>query len=279
MPQLIRRGESSHWYTKDGKPKHDADLRVARKEFLYPSVTSVDKAVFKNPFLESWMQDQILIAAGDNPRMPHENAKQYAQRIYDISMEKSRAAMEFGTKIHDACEKHPAEPGIELKPWFDLFSEWIAGDPGMYHERRILSRECTLVDHDIGIAGRTDLIMADITRGCYLGDTVVDYKTQDIKVDDKGRKTPKFYDSWVRQLAFYAACHSKNSGKWPNMPSCLSLIIDSNEGGIIYEKQWDRQEVIDAYRRFVHGAWLWFDDRNYWPAGKWTPELNKPLPL
>src|SRR5436190_1523223 len=107
---LIRSSEGGHWYGKDGAPRHDADLRVARKQLLYPSVTTIDKAVFKNEFLDKWLRDQILIAAGQNPRMPHQSEKDYAQYIYDISQEKSKAASLFGKAVHDACEHYPDAP-------------------------------------------------------------------------------------------------------------------------------------------------------------------------
>lgn len=262
---VVKRSEGSHWYEKGGAPKHEADLRVARKELLYPSVTTIDKAVFKNEFLEKWMQDQILIAAGDSPRQPHENGKQYAQRIYDLSMEKSRNAMDFGKKIHDACEHYPDPCDPELAHWHGEFDKWWTAKP-----RKVVSKEIVLLDHDIGVAGRTDLIYDLDGEGLFLR-TIADYKTQDVKVDDKGRKKPTFYDSWLRQLAFYAAAHAKEAGTWPIMPNCENIIIDSNPGGLIYTKTYFQYDVLDAYRRFIHGAWLWFDDRGYWPNGLWYP--------
>jgi len=266
----IVRGQGSHWYTKSGEAQHDADLRVARKATLYPSVTTVDKDVFINPFLDKWKQDQILIAAGDNHLQPHENAQQYAQRIWDISMEKSRVAMEFGNKIHDAIENHPQEPEDKsLLPWFVEFSKWWDNT-----KLESVASEAILLDHDLGVAGKTD----KIARGPN-GRVVADWKTQDVKVDDKGRKKPVFYDSWGRQLAFYAGCDAKQSGTWPELPECISLVIDSNPGGLVYEKLWDRDEIKSAYKTFVTGAWLWFDKRGYWPVGQWDATFTRiPMP-
>jgi hypothetical protein len=268
---LIKTAEGGHWYTKQGAACHDADLRIARKALLYPSVTTVDKAVFKNEFLDKWLRDQILLAAGDNPRMPHQSTKDYAQYIYDISMEKSRGAMSFGTELHDACEHYPQIPlNPSLLPHFNAFEGW-------WKSTRIepVKRESVFLDHDLGVAGRGDLV-------CKVGGVsrVVDYKTQDVKVDAKGKKKPAFYDSWVRQLAFYAGCEAKETGLWPNLPQCESVIIDSNPEAGVYSKVWEPEEVMDAYRRFTVGAWLWFDDRDYWPSGqRWDPIFSIPQPI
>lgn len=265
MSALIRHEGGAHWYDRDGNPSHDSDLRDARKQLLYTSATTVEKDAFKNDFLDKWVKEQILLAAGENPRMPHENTKQYAQRIYDLAMEKSRKAREFGTRLHDAMEKHPEAPSDdELMPWMHEFSQW-------WIENRIepISREDTVTDHDIGVAGRMDL------KAMFQGElSIVDYKTQDVKMDDKGRKKPVFYDSWLRQLTFYSATDQKKEIGVPRLLKLVSAIIDSNPGGKVYYKVWDRAEAVDAYNTFLHGAWLWFDKRGYWPVGKW--HVNAP---
>ncbi len=150
----IKFDKSSHWYNcRNGEPKaqHDADLRVARKEFLYPSVTNIDKAVFKNEFLDNWKLEQIVLAAVEHPKQPHEDAESYSNRLYQLSLDKPRDAADFGTKIHDAIEGYPSCPSEELKPWFDRYAEW--------HQENVLSVEASekiMVDHDIGVAGKCD---------------------------------------------------------------------------------------------------------------------------
>ena len=262
MAPLINYGETSHWYTRDGSPKHDADLRVARKQLLYPSTTTVDKAVFRNPFLEKWFQEQILIAAGENPKQPHETGKDYAQRVYDLAMEYTRNAAMFGNRIHEMVEKYPSAPkDTDLNPWFTSFSAWFQAS-GITP----IQQEKTVVCHQIGIAGRMDLI------GSRAGTMVAaDWKSQNVKVNDKGKKTPAFYDSWVRQLAFYGSTEARQDGQWTVFPACLSVVIDSNPEAGIYAKWWTAEEVKEAYRSFIHGAWMFFDSKGYWPVGKWYP--------
>ena len=83
----VKTSASGHWYqcrAGDAKPQHDADLRVARKEFLYPSVTSIDKDSFVNPGLDRWKMNEVLSAAAETYKQPHESVEDYCQRIYDL---------------------------------------------------------------------------------------------------------------------------------------------------------------------------------------------------
>lgn len=268
---LIKWGDkSAHWYTKEGKGQHDADLRVARKEGLYASVTTIDSAMFVNDFLENWKKEQIVIACLENPRQPHENEEEYANRVYEISLTKSRVAAEFGTKIHDAVEHYPeANPTPELAPWVDKFGVWYESNIA-----EKLSSEITLLDHDLGVAGRTDLRAIHKLHGRC----IIDYKTQGIKPDDKGRKAPNYYPSWLRQLAFYAGADAKASAQWPVLPSCISVVIDSTEATAPYMKVWEPEAVKNAYKMFAVAAWMFYAGsgkrKAYWPNGT---ELNLSL--
>lgn len=267
----------NHWYDCRGehKPRHDADLRVARKEGLYPSVTTIDKAVFKNDFLDKWKIEQIVLAAASTYKQPHESDDQYCQRIYDMSLDKPRDAADFGTRIHDAIERYPASPAPELLPWFNKYHEWHTANVDA-----VLSSEKIVADHQLGIAGRCDRVLR-LKSG---NKAVVDYKTQGVKVDDKGRKKPAFYESWPRQLGFYAVCEAKSDGTFPTtIPDSISLIFDSTDPeSPLFEKMWDKSEIQHAYRQFVAGAWLWFSGnakrKAYWPVGQFTIEPSIPMP-
>jgi hypothetical protein len=69
--------ESGHWYAPDGTPRYEvmgkngnmrpATLRDARKMGWYPGVTSIIKCAAA-PGLESWKQNQVLLAALTLPR-------------------------------------------------------------------------------------------------------------------------------------------------------------------------------------------------------------------
>lgn len=274
---MIKFESNSHWYGRDGRPQHDADLRVARKEFLYPSVTTIDKDVFKNDFLDRWKLNELVNAATETFRQPHEGPEDYANRIYELSLEKAKTAANFGKEIHDAIEHYPQLPlDQNLHPWVEKFRGWYDANV-----ESGVSREKVLVDHEIGVAGRCDFI--GLGRGPFVGQRIlVDFKTQNVKRDKTGKKKPAFYDSWGRQLGFYAVSFAKEAKTFPeSIPTTISLIFDSNEPETPFERVWTKEEILAAYQTFVVGAWLWFEKRNYWPqaGGKWslTPSITMPL--
>lgn len=272
---MIKFENNAHWYGSDGKPQHDADLRVARKKFLYPSVTTIDKDVFKNDFLDRWKMNELVNAAASTFKQPHESPEDYANRIYEDSLTKARTAANFGKKIHDAIEKYPCLPSeTELLPWVSRFGEWYESNV-----ESVIGRETILLDHDLGVAGRCDFIGQG--RGRFAGRVIIpDWKTQNVKTDKKGRKSPAFYDSFPRQLGFYAVSYAKQGFLFPtNIPTCISLVFDSNEPGEPFEKVWGEDEIRDNYYDFVAGAYLWFSKRGYWPQPRGKFTLNPSIPM
>lgn len=270
---MIKFESGSHWYGKDGKPQHDADLRIARKEFLYPSVTTIDKDVFKNDFLDRWKMNELAAAAAGTFKQLHESDEDYANRIYEISLEKSRTASSFGKEVHDAIEHYPQLPlNPELAPWISKFGAWFDA-----YVEAVVGSERVLLDHDLGVAGRMDTLA--VLRG-NKSLAVLDYKTQNVKRDKKGKKVPAFYDSWPRQLAFYAVSSAKEAGTFPaSVPSCVSVVIDSNEPDDPFVRVWTPEEISRAYTQFVVGSWLWFDKRNYWPQPKGFLKVTANVPM
>lgn len=280
--ELLKFDKSQHWYDCKGspEPKHDADLRVARKQNLYPSVTTVDKAVFKNDFLDKWKLEQVVIAASQTFKQPHESDKDYMQRVYEMSLEKANTAATFGKELHDAIEHYPQYPlDTKLHPWLERFGRWADS-----HIAYPLHKEKILFDHDIGIAGRCDNI--SMGKGMFEGKVILpDYKSQDVKKDEKGKKTVAFYESWPRQLAFYAVCYAKETGSFPSgLPTCISLVIDSNEPDEPFMRVWTDEEIRYHYHTFCVGAWLWFNGTSkrkpFWPAlnGPWSVQPSVPMP-
>ncbi len=263
----------SHFYTHEGKPQHDADLRVARKERLYRSITSIDKDEFVNEFLQNWKVEQACYAAALSPRQPHESEDDYAQRVYELSLEYSKNAAEFGSKVHDSIEHYPMYPLDDtIKPWFDEYAKW--------HEENvedIVASEKVVVDHGIGVAGRLDKIL--VIKG--VGRCVVDVKTQNLKKDDKGKKKVNWYDSWVRQLSFYAVCDAKETKSFPaSIPRCASLVIDSNEPERPFLRVWDEDLVHAAYKQVVVAAWRYYTKKKFFPHkyGMFDIAFTVPMP-
>ncbi len=268
----------AHWYAcrdSEPKPQHDADLRIARKQNLYPSVTTILKDEFKNDFLERWKTNELLLAAASTFKQPHENDDQYCQRIYDLSMEKATTAANFGKELHDAIEHYPQLPlGTNLSGWIDKFGKWY--EANVEHPIR---REAILFDHDLGVAGRCDFIGQG--RGQFNGQIILpDWKTQGVKRDDKGRKKPMFYESWPRQLAFYAVAYAKATGTFPQaIPTCVSVVLDSSEADEPFVKVWEKEEIMSAYEDFVIASYRWFKRKKYFPQPQGMFKINPSIQM
>ncbi len=277
---IIKFSKDAHWYDcKDSNPKasHDSTLREARKMGLYPSITTVNKSEFKNEVLERYKIEKMAEAAANNFRQPHETVEAYANRIYEISCQDRDKAALFGKDLHDAIEHYPQMPlNQDIVPWLMRFAEWY--DSSVEHP---LHREKIMVDHDIGLAGRCDFV--GLGRGKFAGQTILpDWKTQNVKKDPKtGKKKPVFYPDWGRQLSFYAVCFGKETGTFPKaIPTCISVIIDSNEPETPFVKVYEKDEIMSHYEDVLIAGYRFFKSRNYWPHRIAKPAIafNVPLP-
>lgn len=118
--KLVTADQSAHWYSTDGEPFHTVldssgnprsttlrDVRKLEKEgtFLVPSVTSVVGAVLNKAELNAWREQQVLIAADNNPRQPGESIEDWAPRVIAESRNVTKEAAEFGTAMHEVMER------------------------------------------------------------------------------------------------------------------------------------------------------------------------------
>lgn len=118
--KLVTADQSAHWYSTDGEPFHTVldssgnprpttlrDVRKLEKEgtFLVPSVTSVTGAVLNKAELNAWREQQVLIAADNNPRQPGESIEDWAAKVIAESRNVTKQAAEFGTAMHEVMEK------------------------------------------------------------------------------------------------------------------------------------------------------------------------------
>ncbi len=273
---LVKFADGAHWYqcrNGEATPEHEADLRRARKEFLYASPTSIDKDVRKNHGLERYKTNELLCAAADNPRQPHESREDYAKRIFDLSLEHAKGAAEKGKMVHAVIDAHPKPCAPESIGWWNQYDLW-----SKENVLEVLESESILLDHDIGVAGRTDRVINHRT----LGITVIDYKTQEPSFLASGKKKFMVYDTWARQLAFYGAAYAKKIGLFPTMPRCLSLVMDSkecNSPNDMLVREWTQMEIADAYYDFVCDAHRFYRSRDYWPQQNGRFELTPSVRL
>lgn len=260
---FVKADESAHWYclNPDGtvEARHDATLREARKFLLYPSPTSIEKDVRANPMLARWLKNELAKAFINNPRMRDEADDAYAARIFAIADSKRDAAAIRGTAIHKAIEDGGTNDP-EIVPFWEKYRLWdIENVAETYH------REFKIADPRIGVAGTVDRVVQHRKHGLV----IMDYKTQKVR-DGKAA----FYESFPRQLSFYAGAYANKYGSTPRI---MSVVLDSQVASDPQEKLYEPEEQAQAYKEFLCGAWLWFGSKGkegYWPVGKWAPVFN-----
>jgi hypothetical protein len=101
----IKPEQPSHWYKPDGTPAYGATLREARKQGLYPSVTSIGQ-VFAKPAITAWSDNLLLDAAWNyTVKWATEDEEEWKERVIaEWRAGKSQAA-ELGSAYHDAIEE------------------------------------------------------------------------------------------------------------------------------------------------------------------------------
>jgi len=247
MSNLVeyRQPESAHWYTGSGEPRHDATLREARKEQLYPSVTSV-LAIKEKPQLTNWKIGQMVAQALTMTRNPGENDFMFLKRVEEADWAERAKAPDLGTAVHSELafyimnRKRNVEVGIDIHDTCDWIAKHILFVGGV--EQRFVS--------PWGFGGCIDYIGAVDERPA-----MVDWKTQAVK------KEPAFYDEWCWQLAAYA--HASKEYRHHDL---YSVIIDTAHPGC-YAQKWGEEDVRRGWQGFQGLLEAWFADRKYDPRG------------
>ena len=177
--------ESGHWYTKDGTPAYTTigktgeratTLRDARKLGLLPSTTTIIR-ILSSAGLDSWKQQQVLLAALTLPRLPDEPEQDWLKRVMQDSRATGSEAASRGTAIHAIIQDYFEQMYMPQKPaylenidkaLFDAF-----GNQPFISEKSF--------GHPLGFGGKVDL-MAKPINGQGTG-FVVDFKTKETDLD------------------------------------------------------------------------------------------------
>jgi len=170
---------SQHWYTKDGSPAYTTigktgerptTLRDARKLGLLPSVTTINGMLSKAG-LDTWKQQQVLLAALTLPRADGEAEQEWLARVMQDSKATGREAAERGTKIHAIIEGYFEQIFMPEKPAYldniDIALKDAFGDQPWLAERSF--------GHPLGYGGKCDLMAKT--------GFIVDFKTKDTSLD------------------------------------------------------------------------------------------------
>jgi hypothetical protein len=171
--------ESGHWYTKDGSPAYTTvgktgerptTLRDARKLGLLPSVTTINGQLSKAG-LNSWLQQQVLLAALTLPRLDGEGEQEWLARVMQDSKATGREAAERGTAIHAIIEGYFEQVYMPEKPAYLSNIDKALSDA--FGEQLWLSEKSFA--HSFGFGGKCDLMSVD--------GFVVDFKTKETDLD------------------------------------------------------------------------------------------------
>ena len=209
--------ESGQWYTKDGTPAYTTigktgeratTLRDARKLGLLPSVTTINGMLSKAG-LNSWLQQQVLLAALTLPRLPDEPEADWLSRVMQDSKSTGREAAERGTAIHAIIQGYFEQMYMPEKPaYLEGIDKALAdafGNQPWISEKSF--------GHPLGFGGKVDLMSKPI-NGQGTG-FVVDFKTKETDLD----KVDVYFEHEM-QLAAYR--------EGLGMPTARSAIVFVN---------------------------------------------------
>ena len=171
--------DTGHWYKQDGTPAYTIEgktgvrnttLRDARKLGLLPSVTTINNMLSKAG-LDTWKQQQVLLAALTLPRLADEPEADWLARVIQDSKATGREAAERGTAIHAIIEAYFDQVYMpEKPPYLDAVSKALLDAFG---NQLWLSEKS--FGHPLGFGGKCDLMAKS--------GFVVDFKTKDADLD------------------------------------------------------------------------------------------------
>lgn len=269
--QFVKDDASAHYYQlhndgsvtamhdvvrADGSGRRPTTLSDARKLKLFPSPTSIEKDVRANPMLARWLKNELAKAFVNNPRLPAEADMAYAERVLKIADGTRDFAATRGTAIHAAIE-NSGTIDQDILPFYEAYLPWQDANVDFG-----IAAEMKMADPRIGVAGTVDRVIMHKQHGLC----ILDYKTQKMRDGNAS-----FYESFPRQLSFYAQAYQHKHGG--PLPRIMSVVIDSRTPSLPQDKLYTLEEQGRAYTEFLLQVWLWCNHKEYWPVGYWYPSF------
>jgi hypothetical protein len=198
--------ESGHWYAPDGSPAYrvigkngverNTRLTDARERGLVPSVTTISGLLAK-PGLNTWLQQQVLLAALTLPRIEGESEENWLQRVMSDAKSTGYEAANRGTRLHGVLESFYQGKLIEFPNFVYRVHSALESHFGAanWEAERSFSWG--------GYGGKVDLIAENI---------VVDFKS---KEGDLSKITP--FHEQIMQLAAYRMGLGKPTARCANI--------------------------------------------------------------
>jgi hypothetical protein len=245
-----------HWYDKNGNERYDATLKIARKEGLLPSVTSIDQ-VIASPGIEKYRENELIKASWHCGVMPYD---MYTTNVKLLSTRHLRRAQKVGTIVHKMVERYLLCEDLFYKgnncdiiTAVESACKWIDENVDVIH-----GVETVLLGQ--GYAGKADLI-AEINGELY----IVDWKTTDpenkLKKDGTPRKNKMFHRSHVRQLSALQLAYEKTHNTKINIMNVG--ISTNNQLPGTWEKKWSPEEIRTGLLQFLSAKTIWEIENNY----------------
>lgn len=244
-----------HFYGKGGEPRYEADLRIARKEHLLPSVTTYLQIINKVG-LNIWKETKIYNKCYHDSPVPGDSLSEWKARLKkELKIEMGKSA-ELGQKIHSAIEKTIKRQDAM---WTEEFQDTCMAVLNLIHNHniKVVEAERSFANYDLGFGGKIDLV-CEVDGGA----AVLDWKTK----DTKGKEINKIrlYNDVPMQLS---ACAN---GIWKPTAKLYTVIVSRDEPGVVSEPiLWEDNEKY--WKGFQSAQILWCMDNNYnpWTGGKW----------
>jgi len=208
-------------------------LRDARKEGLLPSVTTIINIMSKAG-LDTWKQQQVLLAALTLPREINEPEQEWLKRVMQDSRATGREAAERGTAIHAIIEGYFDQVYMPQKPPYLDAIDKVLNDA--FGSQMWLSEKS--FGHPIGFGGKCDLI----AKNGY----VVDFKTKDTDLD----KVDVYFEHEMQLAAYREGLNLPNARcaiVFVNGTTNQVKLIEIEESNL--QKSWDCfQHLLRVYQ-------------------------------
>jgi len=198
--------ESGHFYATDGSPAYriigkngkerNTTVRDARELGLKPSVTTI-LGIIAKPVLNTWLQQQVLLAALTLPRIDGETEENWLERVMSDSKSTGRDAADRGTQMHGVLERFYRGEHDDYPFYVDQVDASIKihfGHDQTWEAERSFAYE--------GFGGKVDLIAENI---------VIDFKSKN-KLDKI-----ELYHEQIMQLAAYRVGLGKPTARCANV--------------------------------------------------------------
>lgn len=230
--------------------ERNTTLRDARKYKLLPSVTTIF-GIMAKPGLDRWKIGKAIEATLATPRNEEEQDESYYSRIRSRSFEETDKAAKLGTRIHDAIDAafDGVEPAEDLKQYVEPTMAYLET-----LKLQDVEREGTVVNLDLGYAGRVDLLAR-----YGKSNIIIDFKTKKTK---QGVKVTPF-DFQATQIAAYAAA------AFGTLDNCIgaNVYISTTEAGRIETAVYDEDKLKQEYELLKDLTGVWRHLKNYDPRG------------